>query len=195
MSGRSVSGRGAAILRILQESSDDARSSNNDTKLGESTCSLGSARSVGRGKILLDALTGFCISGDSSGIGSSLQTSGRGKILLQCKNIMPTSVVEKTVEAVTESIKDMKIETEIEPVIRRGTKGMFHSLVNYTVHNLFLKENDEIPWRIEFQLFSNCLALESQFKSIIEIIQKKTHSPAHAHRSISQIELVIVDVQ
>lgn len=149
MSGRGVSGRGA-ILRMLEESSEDA-SGSNDTQIGQGTfdSGLGTSRSVGRGRFLFDtpdegdneakglsSKQSVCssISEGTSGNGSSIltkSTSGRGKILqfleeeahVGSKNIALPLTIEKSVDTVAERFEEVKIETDSEPVIRRGTKG------------------------------------------------------------------------
>lgn len=157
--GGGVSGRGA-ILRMLQESSDET-SSNNDTQIGQSTCDsgIGSGRSVGlsagRGRLLLET-TDDCdnsakvvsssrsgssfISEETSGDATSFQQkpmSGRGSILqflkeeaaISRQNLPVTPIVEKADDSVREHLEEMKIETDKEPVIRRGTKGLFKVFV------------------------------------------------------------------
>lgn len=124
--------------------------------INTSDSGLGLSRSVGRGRFLLDTTDegdnsakvvsssrsgSSCPSEETSGNGSFFQpkpTSGRGSILQllkqelseSSKNIfVTTETVEETVESVTEHFEEMKVETEMEPVIRRGTKGWYLFLV------------------------------------------------------------------
>lgn len=150
MSGRGgVSGRGA-ILRMLQDSDgNETVSSSDTTQIGQATTSdsgLGSSRSAGRGRFLFDTTDdadGSAKALSTSKSGSSFisegtsgdvsflpkPTSGRGKLLQLLKDettvSFPARHTEEKVEQATEQVEALKIETEMEPVIRRGTKGLY----------------------------------------------------------------------
>lgn len=146
--GGGVSGRGA-ILRMLEADDNETLSSGDTTQIGQITSDsgLGTTRSVGRGRIVFDttddaddsakALSisrsgSSMISDGTSGDGLKLQqkpTSGRGKILQAFRDEPTISSIpvstkpEEKMDTVAEHVKSMKIDTEMEPVIRHGTKG------------------------------------------------------------------------
>lgn len=125
--GTRSSGRGRIFL------DDESQVGQNTLDSGVELC-----RSMGRGRIVSDDVDVSIAHSGSSGnaqdvsaIESSFElkpTSGRGKILQLLKEEeqvkVPVKVpLETTVESVTEELEKIEIEDEMEPVIRRGTKG------------------------------------------------------------------------
>lgn len=152
MSGRGVSGRGA-ILRMMQGDDETLSSGDTSNPIGQITSDsgLGSNRSAGRGRFLLDttdvpddSAKVFAISRSVSALSETASddclklqkpTSGRGKILQFLRDEptfastnIPDDKIEQKLEKVTEhaeamKIEDKEIDVEMVPVIRHGIKG------------------------------------------------------------------------
>ncbi|KAG4079836.1 hypothetical protein HA402_014967 [Bradysia odoriphaga] len=151
MSMRGGSGRGA-FLRSLQGSTDESsKDTDSHTKPSVLDSGLGLSKCAGRGRFLLEKTDdsdntpasatntpshdgSSSLSHATSGIEASFlpkPTSGRGKILQllleeKQKTLSSNVCFEEAVESATEELEEMNIEaveTEQDPVIRRGTKG------------------------------------------------------------------------
>ncbi|KAJ6648719.1 Protein argonaute-3 [Pseudolycoriella hygida] len=154
MAGRGSIGRGL-ILKLLEETraGGDENSSASDTQNLQTTSSesgLGSIRSAGRGRFLLDSLMDQSVQGHSSKELSTAPsdesasdsflikpTSGRGRVLelLIEKTCAEKSILAQSTDgtdgadSAAVQLEEIKIESvelvqpEMEPVIRRGTKA------------------------------------------------------------------------